>query len=324
MGDFAIDRPYLEGEAGYSLTEADMLTLKDKNASKEEKAAIKAKIVEKVEISFDNGKTFELVGEKPKWRYRIENSEMEAGFHFMVVRAVMANGEQASTRMIIQIDKTSPDVKLISPGEGGRYNETIEFSGLSSDDVALKNISLAIRSGDKANYEVPAFIQGLYLDTQFWGATFYNVGAGLTFFDDNVKLQVQFGQFTDAQYKMFTDKPLRYGGNVFGFKLLANIGYIPFSYFLGPDYSWLSASFALGANFSFFTETPNGNPQILSALLAQVEFPRITLEKMNMFSTYALYTEVQIWSIPTDVKSVGKEIDKIIPQISIGLRVNVF
>ena len=43
-----------------------------------------------------------------------------------------------------------------------------------------------------------------------------------------------------------------------------------------------------------------------------------------MFSTYALYTEVQIWSIPTDVKSVGKEIDKIIPQISIGLRVNVF
>ena len=324
MGDFAVDRPYLEGEAGYSLTEAEMLTLKDKKASKEEKEAIKAKVVKSVEISFDNGKTFVPIGEKAKWRYRIENSEMEAGFHFMVVRALMENGEQASTRMIIQIDKTSPDVKLISPGEGGRYNETIEFSGLSSDDVALKNISLAIRSGDKANYEVPAFIQGLYLDTQFWGATFYNVGAGLTFFDDNVKLQVQFGQFTDAQYKMFTDKPLRYGGNVFGFKLLANIGYVPFSYFFGPDYSWLSASFALGANFSFFTETPNGNPQILSALLAQVEFPRITLEKMNMFSTYALYTEVQIWSIPTDVKSVGKEIDKIIPQISIGLRVNVF
>ena len=324
MGDFAIDRPYLEGEAGYSLTEADMLTLKDKNASKEEKAAIKAKIVEKVEISFDNGKTFELVGEKPKWRYRIENSEMEAGFHFMVVRAVMANGEQASTRMIIQIDKTSPDIKLISPGEGGRYNETIEFSGLSSDDVALKNINLAIRSGDKSNYEVPAFIQGLYLDTQFWGATFYNVGAGLTFFDDNVKLQVQFGQFTEAQYKMFTDEPLRYGGNVIGFKLLANIGYVPFSYFFGPDYSWLSASFALGANFSYFTQTQSGRPQILSALLAQVEFPKITIDKLNMFSTYSLYTELQIWSIPTDVKAAETKIDKIKPQISVGLRVNVF
>ena len=242
---------------------------------------------------------------------------MEAGFHFMVVRAVMANGEQASTRMIIQIDKTSPDVKLISPGEGGRYNETIEFSGLSSDDVALKNINLAIRSGDKANYEVPAFIQGLYLDTQFWGATFYNVGAGLTFFDDNVKLQVQFGQFTEAQ-------PLRYGGNVIGFKLLANIGYVPFSYFFGPDYSWLSASFALGANFSYFSQSGSGTPQILSALLAQVEFPKITIDKLNMFSTYALYTELQIWSIPTDVKASEIKIDRIIPQVSVGLRVNVF
>lgn len=324
MGDFAIDRPYLEGEAGYALTEADLLTLKDKEASKFEKQQIKEKIVESVEISFDNGKTFTQISDKPKWRYRIENSEMEEGFHFMVIRAIMANGEQAITRMIVQIDKTSPSIKLISPGEGGRYNETIEFAGLSSDDVALKNLKLSLRSGDKSNYEVPAFIQGLYLDTQFWGATFYNVGAGLTFFDDNVKLQVQFGQFTEAQYKMFTDQPMRYGGNVYGFKLLANIGYLPFSYMFGPDFSWLSASFALGANFSYFTQTQSKQPQILSALLAQIEFPRISVEKVKMFSMYSLYTELQIWSLPTDVAAGESEIQKIIPQISVGLRVNVF
>jgi len=324
MGDFAIDRPYLEGEAGYALTEADLLTLKDKEASKFEKQQIKEKIVESVEISFDNGKTFTQISDKPKWRYRIENSEMEEGFHFMVIRAIMANGEQAITRMIVQIDKTSPSIKLISPGEGGRYNETIEFAGLSSDDVALKNLKLSLRSGDKASYEVPAFIQGLYLDTQFWGATFYNVGAGLTFFDDNVKLQAQFGQFTEAQYKMFTDQPMRYGGNVYGFKLLANIGYLPFSYMFGPDFSWLSASFALGANFSYFTQTQSKQPQILSALLAQIEFPRISVEKVKMFSMYSLYTELQIWSLPTDVAAGESEIQKIIPQISVGLRVNVF
>ena len=324
MGDFAIDRPYLEGEAGYSLSEADMLALKDKETTNLEKQNIREKVVEKVEISFDNGKTFTQISDKGKWRYRLENSEMEEGFHFMVIRAVMLNGEQALTRMIVQIDKTAPSIQLISPGEGGRYNETIEFSGLSSDDVALRDLRLTLRSGDKSNYEVPAFIQGLYLDTQFWGATFYNVGAGLTFFDDNVKLQVQYGQFTESQYKMFTDEPMRYGGNVYGFKLLANIGYLPFSYMFGPDFSWLSASFALGANFSLFTETPNGEPQILSALLGQVEFPRITVEKIKMFSMYALYTEVQIWSIPTDVAAGETEIAKIIPQVSIGLRLNVF
>ena len=324
MGDFAIDRPYLEGEAGYSLTEAEMLSLNDKETSKLVKQQIKAKAVEKIEISFDNGKTFTQISDKTKWRYRIENSEMEEGYHFMVVRAIMKNGEQAVTKMIIQIDKTSPTIKLISPGEGGRYNETIEFSGLSSDDVALRDLKLTLRSGDKSSYEVPAFIQGLYLDTQFWGATFYNIGAGLTFFDDNVKLQFQFGQFTESQYKKFTDEPMRYGGNVLGFKLLANIGYLPFSYMFGPDFSWLSASFALGANFSYFSQTQSGRPQILSALLAQIEFPRITLEKMDMFSMYSMYTELQIWSIPTDVAAGESKIDKIKPQISIGLRVNVF
>ena len=117
---------------------------------------------------------------------------------------------------------------------------------------------------------------------------------------------------------------MRYGGNVLGFKLLANIGYLPFSYMFGPDFSWLSASFALGANFSYFSQTQSGRPQILSALLAQIEFPRITLEKMDMFSMYSMYTELQIWSIPTDVAAGESKIDKIKPQISIGLRVNVF
>jgi hypothetical protein len=150
------------------------------------------------------------------------------------------------------------------------------------------------------------------------------VGAGLTFFDDNVRLQFQYGQFSDSQWKMFSKDKMRYGGNVFGFKLLANIGYLPFSYMFGPDYSWLSASFALGANFSYFTKTQSGRPQILSALLGQIEFPRITIEKLKNFSMYALYTEVQIWSIPTDVAAGETEIAKIIPQVSIGLRLNVF
>lgn len=324
MGDFAIDRPYLEGEAGYAISEAEMLALSDKATTKYERDAIKAKALQSVEISFDNGKTFTEISEKNKWRYRIENQELAEGNHYMVIRAVMLNGEQAITRMMVQVDKTPPSIKLITPEEGGHYNEFLNFSGLTSDDVALKSVSLALRSGDKASYEVPSFIQGLYLDSQFWGASFFNIGAGLTFFDDNVKLQFQYGQFTEAQYAMFTSEPMRYGGDILGIKLLANIGFLPFSFFFGPDWNWLSASFALGANFSVFSKTQSGSPQILSALLVQIEFPKITLEKMNMFSTYSFYTEGQLWSIPTDVAAGEAEIAKLIPQISFGIRVNVF
>ena len=238
----------------------------------------------------------------------------------------MANGEVAITRTIIQIDKTLPYIKLISPGEGGRFNEQIEFSGLSSDDMGLSNVTFSLRSGDKSSYEVPTFIQGLYFDWHFWGATLYDVGLGLTFFDDNVKLQAQFGQFTQSQRDLFDASGLkmRYGGNVFGLKLLANIAYVPFQYFFGPDWQWLSAGFAIGANFSMFTETQSGKPQMLSAVLAQIEFPRVTLQDQKMFRTFSLYTEGQLWFLPTDVQAGETNINSLIPQISAGIRVNVF
>jgi hypothetical protein len=111
----------------------------------------------------------------------------------------MENGETAIERSIIQIDNTSPTVKLISPSNGGRYNQVLSASGLSNDDVGLEKVAVTLRKGDKASYEVPAFIQGLYVDFHFWGATLFDIGAGLTFFDDNVRLQFQWGQFTQEQ-----------------------------------------------------------------------------------------------------------------------------
>ena len=306
------------------IAEDELIAAKTKGASKELKAMVDAKSVEKVELSLNNGKSFEEVSKTGKWRYRVENEDIAEGYHFLLVRATMKNGEVAVTRTIVQVDKTKPSIRLISPGEGGRYNQNLEFSGLASDDVALKSVTLALRKGDKASYEVPAFIQGLYFDWHFWGATLFDIGAGLSFFDDNVKLQVQWGQFTQEQRNQFSKTNMRYGGDsVFGGKILANVAYIPFRYFLGPDWEWLSANVAVGANFSRFNESTSGKAQILSAMLCQLEFPRITFAKQKMFRTIAFYTEGQLWFIPTDVNS-EVEIENLVPQISVGLRVNVF
>lgn len=326
MCDFAVNRPYLEGRAGYVFTDEELAAANSKETSKEAKALLAEKQVDRIELSFDNGKTFTETGKTGKWRYRIENDYLAEGYHFLIVRAVMKNGETAVTRSIIRIDKTAPSIDLISPGEGGFFNEEIIFSGLASDDIELSSVTLVLRSGDKSSYEVPAFIQGLYFDWHFWGATLYDVGIGLTFFDDNVKLQVQFGQFTQTQRDVFDKRGsnMRYGGNVFGAKLLANIAYIPFRYFFGPDWDWLSAGFALGANFSLFSQTQSGKPQMLSAVLAQVEFPRVTLKNQKLFRTFSLYTEGQLWFLPTDVQAGETNISSLIPQISAGIRVNVF
>jgi len=324
MGDFAIDRPWLMGTAGYSFSEEDAIALRSKETGDEERDRLEAKTVDKVEISFDNGKTFHPTESGKKWRYRLETGDMPEGYHFMIVRTTMENGEIAVCRSIVQVDKTAPIVRLISPGEGGRYNNEVTFSGLSSDDVQLDSVMLSLRPGDKSSYAIPAFIQGLYLDWHFWGATLYDVGLGLTFFDDNVKIQLQFGQFTDEQRSVFTDSMPRYGGNVYGLKLLANVVYLPMDYFLGPDFSWLSATGAIGANFSLFDETQSGKAQILSAILVQLEFPRITLGKRTTFRTFSLYTEGQFWFIPTDVDSSEVNIDSVLPHITGGIRLSIF
>lgn len=322
-GDFAIERPYIMGNAGYSIAEEELVAAKAKGASKERKAAVEAKSVEKIELSLNNGKSFQEVSTSGKWRYRIENEDIAEGYHFLLVRATMKNGEKAITRTIVQVDKTKPTIRLISPGEGGHFNQSLDFSGLAHDNVALKNVTLALRKGDKASYEVPSFIQGLYLDWHFWGATLFDIGLGLSFFDDNVRLQAQWGQFTQTQWQMFAETERRYGGeNVFGMKILANVAYIPFMYFLGRDYEWLSANVTIGANFSRFDYSGSGKAQILSALLAQLEFPRVTFAKQKMFRTIALYTEGQLWFIPSDIG--GDDIENLVPQISLGLRVNVF
>ena len=224
----------------------------------------------------------------------------------------------------------NPSIKLISPAIGGAYNQKLEVSGLSRDDVQLEDVMITLRKGDKASYEVPSFIQGLYLDFHFWGATLFDIGAGLTFFDDVVKLQFQWGQFTqeqrDAASKILKREltNTRYGGeNIMGVKILANVATLPFSFLFGHDWEWLSAAAALGAQFTWFDLTTSKRTQALSAILAQLEFPKIKLNNVKMFSSFAFYTEGSLWFIPTDVQSTVEIKNKVF-QIAVGVRTNVF
>ncbi|HBB43549.1 MAG TPA: hypothetical protein DCZ74_08535 [Treponema sp.] len=329
-GDFAIERPLLKGDAGYVLTPEEAAKLKDKKLPTEEKTALKAKKVKRVYLSLDNGRTYKEVSRNGKgaWKYRIEDQDIAEGFHFLLVKAEMENGESAITRTIVQVDRTKPTVRLISPGVGGHYNQQLKFEGLSSDDVELEDVTLYLRKGDLSSYGVPKFIQGLYFDVSFWGATLWSAGVGLTAFDDAVKIQVQYGQFLQGQRDIVSKilgqdpAPYRYGQHVIGLKILAQVADIPFNHFFGHDYDWLSATVALGANFSWFSDSGAGISQFLSAILAQVEFPHMTFKKNKYFKTWAVYWEPQLWLLPSDV--VTNKSFPVVFQFAIGLRASVF
>ncbi|HCM27678.1 MAG TPA: hypothetical protein DIC34_14225 [Treponema sp.] len=298
-GSFVPSRPWISGSAGWESAET---------------AKVKAHEVAGVEVSLDNGRTFARAKGGAKWKFRLETLEYREGKLPLVFRTRFRDGTAATSKLQLNLDKTLPAVRILSPEEGGRFNGAIDSFGIASDEVKLVAVDLVLRDGDKAGYQLPTFIQGLYLDTSFLGGTQYNVGAGLTFFDDNVKLQAMYGYTPEA----YGGSPQRFFGDVFSGKLLANLATFPFSFVLGPDWDFLQAAFAVGADFSYFTETSGGDPLMLSAVIAQVEFPKVTIRKWPIFSSYSLFAEYQAWFISAEVEG------GIQSKLSFGLRTSVF
>jgi len=359
FGNFAFDRPYLTGRAGYVLTEEEQTLLADKTTDKEVRAKLTAKQLDYTEISFDNGRTFtktsKSVAKDSDYRYRIETYDMPEGMHYIVVRSTMKNEEVVVTRMLVQVDKTNPVIRLISPEPGSRYNEEIKYSASATDDVELVSLTYHLRKGDKSLYEVPGFLQGLYFEVTIppfirqiapdvvptlfaGGSTYMDFGLGLSFFDDNVKIQGQYGFLFQDQYEALGGTgEVRYGGHVIGIKLLASVYTLPFITVWGPDFEWLYMNVALGANFSYFdafstennkypgkTYTQSGSPTWMSALLLQLEFPKVSIPKKKKFRTFSLFTEGQLWFVPTDVDAAKNDIPVIVPHVIMGLRMYIF
>jgi len=359
FAEFSYDRAYLSGRTGYVVSDEEKELLADKTLDKEKRQAILDKKPLYTEISFDNGRTFfktsRSFAKDVDYRFRLEDSEMPEGYHYIVIRTTMKNGEFAVSRMIVQIDKTNPEIRLISPESGSRYNQTITYSASATDDIELVSLSYHLRIGDKAAYEVPGFLQGLYFETTIppfirqiavennfknWvpsvpfggGATYMDFGFGLSFFDDNVKVQFQYGFLTQDLYdSLGPAEPgkVRYGGNVLAFKLLASIYSYPFAAAWGPDFEWLYGTIAIGANFSCFDidqkgYTQSGEPSWMSALLVQIEFPRVKIPKRKNFRTFSLFTEGQLWFVPTDVPASQFGIKVAIPHVIMGLRMYIF
>lgn len=296
-GDYVTGRPFLKGTAGWT---------------EEEARPIADHKVRLVEVSIDNGTSFVKVDGTTAWRYRVETQQLANGAFRLLVRATFAGGATAVTRTQLTVDTRTPTVTLIEPKEGERFNETVSVMGTASDESGLKEVAVSLREGDKSRYQVPSFIQGLYVDGHVMGATYWDAGLGLTFFDDNVKLQVQLGMSPSG----------RFSGFVIGAKLLANIATLPFGYVFGPSWDFFSMALAIGANFSYFTMSENSITfsdagLVLAGVVGQLEFARFHIPTWRVLSDWSLYTEYQLWFISSDVQA------GVVSKLSFGMRIGL-
>lgn len=296
-GQFVSNRPLITGTAGYDGPGADE----------------KTKRVKKIEVSLDNGRSFKSAKGKESWQFRLETYDMNEGINQIIIRSVLEDGQECVSKLFVNVDETSPSVNLLMPEENKRFNGTVTIIGTAGDENGLKSVEVLIREGKKEKYQVPSFVQGLYIDAHAMGATYGEIGVGLSFFKDVVKLQAQVGMAP----------PGRFSGLVIGGKLLANIIDIPFSYFFGYDWEFFSMSVALGANFNYFTMSEDSieftdKGVVLGSILAQYEFAKFTFKDMKMFNRYSLYVEGSLWFISSDVQA------GVVPRYSVGARIGVF
>jgi hypothetical protein len=318
-GDSITQRPWLSGRAWYTdeyrEQKGDKLTWNERRFYD----------VEAVDVSYDNGRTYQRAVGKENWKFRLETGEMVRGPLPVLIKATFANGSVAVRRLILIVDVDAPEVRILDPIENSLHRDTLNIYGIASDDYQIADLEIQLRPGDKVGYSLPKFVQGMYLDTNIFGATYGDIGLGLSFFENNVKLQFQFGVAPEGQ---------RFTGNVFGFKLLANILYLPMDYFFGPDWQPFSMAFALGANFSYFTmegNPINNTPMLLGAVLAQWEMLRVTLSESEVLvwpnsgtslkwpKYFSFYLEPIWWFASSDVADSAK----VIFRATLGIKVGV-
>jgi hypothetical protein len=116
----------------------------------------------------------------------------------------------------------------------------------------------------------------------------------------------------------------RFVGHVVGLKLLANTFSLPFAYLFGLDWAFYRMNFAIGANFSYFMMDDWRSPLFMGAVVGQWDIANVNLRffrpDWKYFRNYALYMEPELWFASTDVQGV----EKLIPRVTFGLRINWF
>ncbi|HAP43195.1 MAG: hypothetical protein A2087_12095 [Spirochaetes bacterium GWD1_61_31] len=337
-GDFITGRPYVSGTVGWLMPEVDRA---DRVALAAYQRLLAERKVTLVEFSRDNGRSFEEAAGTAEYRFRLETQEYPNGELRLLIRATFANGQTVVRKRIFMVDTLAPEVEIVRPAENGRFNHSIAIEGTAGDLNGLREVAVIVRPGDKAAYEVPAFIQGSYLDINLFGATRIQAGIGLTFFEDKVKLQVQIGQ--GFWVNPTWENPLgmllpdtvpgqisRFRGWVLGAKLLASVAYIPFSYYFGPDWDFFSMSFAIGASFTYFSQQSdvtlifnplNGQFMVLSGVVMQWEVAKFSFD-WAFFKSFAFYVEGGLIFIPSEASTTLEEF--IAPTLAFGLRIGLF
>ena len=211
-------------------------------------------------------------------------------------------------------------------------NKETKSIQIDEETSSTEEFHLDIISGLYLETSIPPFIKQINNNAKWYfsgGATYMDIGLGVSLLNDFLRIQTQYGFMTQENYESLGGiGTIRYGGQVLGFKILGNYT-LQFNKINRFNLNWLSASFSFGINFSLFDigkqgYTQSGKPEWMTAVVMQIEFPRITIPEHKYFKTFSMFMEGQSWYVPTDSDASKNNISWTIPCIIFGIRTYIF
>ena len=277
--------------------------------------AAKARAVKAVEISLDDGRTFVPAKGTAHWSFRLETQDYKEGALRVIVRARYADGTTASVEAMYFLDKTPPEVEVLSPSEGGRFNGILALSGRATTSTASNRwASPSARETRRATRFLPSYRASTSTGRCSARPT-WQTGLGLTFFGDNVKLQGSLRAGADYGFRRQSRELLRRR-----LRRQADREHILPAFRLGPR-PGLELPVDLARprrQLHLFHADPERSGLLVSSVFGQFEFPKLTLGGSGALRKFSLYTEYQLWVLSSIVAG------GFIPKLSFGARISVF
>lgn len=272
----------------------------------------------KIDLSFDNGITWNRARGLFHWKYRVNTIKLASDIVPILIRATFSDGTQYTCNKFFLLNTKKADIESLNFPEKNQVWGTKKIQGVVMTPNEVDTTEIMIRKNSTAFYEKPSGFQMLYLDLNALGPTYFRSALGVALMDNTIRLQLGIGASPDS----FGGKDTRFYGFTAGGKILARLYEVEFGDYFGSDYDFLSLGFYMGVDVSWFSMTPLGKPvttedgTVLVAGLLQVELG-FDVPNIPSFNHFALYGEFSLWFVSSDIFST------VIPSGSLGLKIGL-
>ena len=122
--------------------------------------------IDRVEVSLDNGNSFNLAEGAESWSYRFDTRVIQDGTHVVFIRVFDKYETVGLYSSLINIDNTAPSIRLELPVDGSKTGETLFISGQTMDNIKLIDVRGKISNINPNQPAIPAGLRDIQFDNE--------------------------------------------------------------------------------------------------------------------------------------------------------------